>query len=94
MHTIHEFGRSFTAPMVIDSPNQQDQDDVNVKAMIELIVQNVPKGGQMVLGSVDMHGVKAGDAKIIEFHEKLSVLTASEFDAVDSRMEPLIRKVI
>ena len=94
LHTIHKFGQSFTAPMVIDSPNQQDQDDVNVRAMIKLIVGNIPNGGQMVLGSVDMHGVDAGDAKIIEFHEKLSVLTASEFDAVNARMAPLIQKIV
>jgi hypothetical protein len=80
--------------MVIDSPNQQDQDKVNVAAMIKLIVENIPAGGQAILGSVEMHGIAPQDAKTITLTEKLSVLRASDFDAVDARMRPLIQKQI
>lgn len=94
LHTIHKFGNSFTAPMVIDSPNQQDQDEVNVAAMVKLIVKNIPEGGQTILGSVEMHGVSPGDAKVYEFTEKLSVLLTSEFEAVSARIAPFIQKAI
>jgi chromosome segregation ATPase len=94
LHTIHKFGNSFTAPMVIDSPNQQDQDNVNVAAMVKLIIENIPEGGQTILGSVGLHGVSPGDAKVVEFTEKLSVLRASEFEAVSARMAPFVQKTI
>jgi len=94
LHTIHEFGNSFTAPMVIDSPNQQDQDAKNVAAMISLIVNNIPDEGQTILGSVELHGISPGEAKVYEFKEKLSILTTSEFHIVSARMDPLILKVI
>lgn len=94
LHTIHRYGNSFTAPMVIDSPNQQDQDKINVAAMIKLIVDNIPDGGQMILGSVEMHGIDPEDASVIEFTEKLSVLRASEFEAVNASMTPFIRQAI
>jgi chromosome segregation ATPase len=94
LHAIHEFGNSFTAPMVIDSPNQQDQDEVNVAAMVKLIVENIPEAGQTILGSVSLHGVSPGDAEVYEFTEKLSVLRAAEFEAVSERMAPLIQKTI
>jgi hypothetical protein len=80
--------------MVIDSPNQQDQDEVNVAAMVKLIVENIPKTGQTILGSVSLHGVSPGDAEVYEFKEKLSVLRASEFEVVSARMAPLIQKTI
>ncbi|HEX5933694.1 MAG TPA: hypothetical protein VFY63_05980, partial [Pseudorhizobium sp.] len=94
LHTINEYGNSFTAPMIIDSPNQQDQDEVNVAAMIKLIVENIPDGGQTILGSVGLHGIDPGNGMVIEFTEKLSVLQADEFDAVNDRMIPLIQKAI
>lgn len=94
LHTIHEFGQAFTAPMVIDSPNQQDQDEVNVAAMIELIVGQIPEGGQTILGSVGLHGISPSDAKVIEFTQKLSVLQATEYQAVNDRMTPFIEKTI
>lgn len=94
LHTINEYGNSFMAPMIIDSPNQQDQDDVNVAAMIKLIIGNIPDKGQTILGSVGLHGIDPGDSTVIEFTEKLSVLQGEEFDAVNERMIPLIQQMI
>lgn len=62
--------------------------------MIKLIVENIPKLGQSILGSVILHGVSPGDAKVYEFTEKLSVLRASEFETVSARMAPLIQRTI
>jgi hypothetical protein len=94
LYTINKYGKSFMAPMVIDSPNQQDQDEVNVAAMIKLIVENIPDNGQTILGSVGLHGIDPGDGMVIEFTEKHSVLQADEFDVVNDRMIPLIQKAI
>ncbi|KIZ32710.1 hypothetical protein OO18_29515, partial [Raoultella ornithinolytica] len=37
LNTVNQFSTSFFAPVVIDSPNQQDQDVKNVRSMIDLI---------------------------------------------------------
>lgn len=52
MRTIFKFSSALTAPMIIDSPNQQDQDATNVAAMIALIFSSRPEFGQTILGTV------------------------------------------
>jgi len=88
LRTIYEFEGSFTAPMVLDSPNQQDQDSANVAAMIRLIISERPETGQTILGTVSMHGVEVKDGDVVEFDQKLSVLRAEEFDVMNDRMQP------
>ncbi len=89
LRTIYEFEGSFTAPMVLDSPNQQDQDAANVAAMIKLIISERPQTGQTILGTVSMHGVEVKDGDVVEFDQKLSVLRAEEFEAMNDRMQHL-----
>ncbi|MGR9346255.1 hypothetical protein ACU8NW_16765 [Rhizobium leguminosarum] len=55
MKTVFQFSSALTAPMVIDSPNQQDQDATNVAAMIALILSTRPNSGQTILGTLRLH---------------------------------------
>ncbi|AUW43863.1 hypothetical protein CUJ84_Chr003527 [Rhizobium leguminosarum] len=87
LKTIYEFKGSFTAPMILDSPNQQDQDAANVAAMIKLIISERPDTGQTILGTVSMHGVEVDDGLVLEFDQKLSVLRPEEFDGMNDRMQ-------
>jgi hypothetical protein len=41
---------SFSVPLVIDSPQQQGQDEVNLPKMIEYVSKHLPKGSQVLLG--------------------------------------------
>ncbi|MEW9614641.1 hypothetical protein AB3G45_12515 [Shinella sp. S4-D37] len=93
LRTIYEFEGSFTAPMVFDSPNQQDQDAANVAAMIKLIISERPETGQTILGTVSMHGVEVKDGDVLEFSQKLSVLRAEEFDLMNDRMQPFFNQM-
>lgn len=93
LRTIYEFEGSFTAPMVLDSPNQQDQDAANVAAMIKLIISERPGTGQTILGTVSMHGVDVKDGEVLEFDQKLSVLRPEEFDAISGRMQPFFNQM-
>jgi len=88
MRTVFKFSSALTAPMVIDSPNQQDQDATNVAAMIALIFSTRPESGQTILGTVRLHDQKVEDGEIIELVDELSVLSPAFYDDVLSAMSP------
>jgi len=90
INTMNEFSTSFFGPIVIDSPNQQDQDAKNVGAMIDLIVKAVPDDAQVIIGTVSLHGQTFEDADIIEFTDKLQVLRADEFESVQATLQPFM----
>ncbi|PSH65160.1 ATP-binding protein [Phyllobacterium sophorae] len=94
MRTIFEFSKSLTAPMVIDSPNQQDQDASNVAAMIDLIFSSRPDNGQTILGTVSLHDQNVSDGKVIVFEDKNAVLVASEYEEVSNRFRPFFDKMV
>lgn len=94
MRTIFKFSTALTAPMVIDSPNQQDQDAGNVAAMIALIVESRPQDGQTVLGTVSLHDQKIVDGKVITFRDKGAVLAAEEYESVTARFRPFLDQMI
>jgi hypothetical protein len=94
LRTIHEHSTSLFAPIVVDSPNQQDQDAVNVGAMIDLIIRSRPEDAQVVLGTVSLHGRDILDGEVVEFVDKLSVLRTIEYDSVSASMRPYLEKMI
>jgi hypothetical protein len=94
LSTIHKFSTSVFAPIVIDSPNQQDQDAKNVGAMIDLIINSRPDDAQTIMGTVSLHGREILDGKVIEFTEKLSVLRANEFEEISDQMQPYLDKMV
>lgn len=94
LNTIRQFSTSFFGPIVIDSPNQQDQDAKNVGAMIDLIVKAAPDDAQVILGTVSLHDQTFEDASIIEFTDKLQVLRADEFQSVLAKLQPLMDRAV
>ncbi|WP_067338025.1 hypothetical protein [Stappia indica] len=88
LRTINKYSTSLFAPIVVDSPNQQDQDKINVGSMIDLIIASRPNDAQIIVGTVSLHGRTIEDGSIIEFTEKLSVLRSIEFDDISASMQP------
>lgn len=86
---MNEHSSSARCPIVIDAPNQQDQDIPNLKKMLEFISQHRPQGAQVVLGLVDDCGVDFG-GDVIEFKEKLSVLSSDQFDEAMAELTPML----
>lgn len=91
--TIQEFSTAFTAPMVIDSPNQQDQDDANARSIINLIIDTRHPKGQTILGTVSLHGIDPGDASVVVLDEKRSVLRVAEFENVSASLRPVLETI-
>ncbi|ESU31309.1 hypothetical protein G3A_17425 [Bacillus sp. 17376] len=50
LHTMKKYSTSTFCPIIIDSPNQQDQDEKNLKKMMEFIFNEQPEDSQLILG--------------------------------------------
>ncbi|MDX0004697.1 hypothetical protein GOB19_29600 [Sinorhizobium meliloti] len=93
MLTVFKYSSALTAPMIIDSPNQQDQDATNVAAMIDLIFSTRPDEGQTILGTVSLHDQVVKDGKIIELVDELSVMSSAVYDDVLATMTPALDRI-
>ncbi|MCB4760538.1 MAG: hypothetical protein LGB58_07395 [Sulfurovum sp.] len=47
------YGEEFKAPLIIDTPNQQEQSDVNYENIINLITTKIPDGEQVILCAME-----------------------------------------
>lgn len=91
--TIFEFSPSIRLPIIVDSPNQQDQDEKNAKKLIDFTVNNRPKNSQLILGSVSLHEAEV-DGHTIELTEKWSLLNKENFEVINSFVSSLLNKTI
>ncbi len=78
---------SFTIPLVIDSPNQQGQDDVNLPKVIKFISENLPANTQLILGS-EIETSHSFDKKIF-LDTPYGLLEEGSFDEADATLRPL-----
>jgi len=78
---------SFQVPIVIDSPNQQGQDDINLPKIIKFICEQLPKQAQLILSS-EMDADHAFCQKS-ELSDQYRLLNDASFDEVDAALGPL-----
>jgi hypothetical protein len=90
LHAINENDSATVCPIVIDSPRQQDQDQVNWLRILNFMRDNQPTDTQLILSLVEDSGVNFGGT-VIELDEKLSVLTKEQYDSVAGELLPLIQ---
>ncbi|WP_165071224.1 hypothetical protein [Paludisphaera rhizosphaerae] len=76
-------------PIIIDTPNQQEQDTVNRDRIYNFIKEFRPPAAQLILALVDQGDVDLG-GKVIELHEKNSLLNQAEFEEHSPRMTRLL----
>lgn len=91
LHIMKEFTPTTFAPIIIDSPNQQDQDKVSLKKMLEFIRDERVADTQLILGLTDTQGIKFG-GKSITLTEKQYLLSKDEFKSVSAEMNVLFSK--
>ena len=65
-------------PLVIDAPNQQEQDTENLSNIMNFIVNNRPNASQLIIGLVDDANVEHSGKKI-RFKTKYSALNAEQY---------------
>ena len=89
LHTIAEYGTSTFCPVVIDSPKQQDQDDLNWPRMLDFMQSHQPAGSQVILALVDDAGANMGGETIC-LTEKYRLLQNDQFESVSEELRPFL----
>lgn len=79
---------SFRIPLVVDSPNQQGQDHINLPKVISFLSGKLPRGAQFILGS-EIDTDILFDRKI-ELTEQYKLLSESDFDEAEVTLGPLV----
>ena len=79
---------SFRVPLVIDSPNQQGQDYINLPKVISFLSDKLPQKAQLILGS-EIDTDQPFDQKI-ELTEQYKLLSESDFDEAEATIGPLV----
>lgn len=77
---------SFTVSIVIDSPNQQGQDNINLPKVINFVSEKLPATTQLILGS-EIDVAYPFDKKIVLDHP-YKLLDEQSFEEIDSKIEP------
>ena len=78
---------SFRVPLVIDSPNQQGQNDINLPKVIRFISDKLPATVQLILGS-EIDTERPFDNKIV-LDAPYGLLEEQFYEEVDAVLRPL-----
>lgn len=86
LHLIQQYSTSYFCPIIIDSPNQQDQDEFHIEKIYSFINTNQPKNSQMIIGAAEVFQNELEGHKII-LTEKYALLNEEEYPAAISEVE-------
>lgn len=90
-NVCHGEQMGMSIPVVIDSPNQQDQDDLNLHVVLGFIAENLPDSMQLIV-CVTKHSNATLDQTTV-FDKKYSMLLPEFYNEVESDVEPLYRQM-
>lgn len=95
LHVMNIYSTSTFCPIVVDSPNQQEQDEENRKAIMNFISNNQPENSQIILGLVDDIDTEILDGYTIVLEDdKYSLLKERYFEEVSVEFAPIVEKVL
>ena len=78
LHLIQQYSTTCFCPIIIDSPNQQDQDEYHLDKIYSFINTNQPANSQMIVGAAEVLENELEGYKII-LTEKYSLLNEEEY---------------
>lgn len=87
----HDVQAMFSMPAVIDSPNQQSQDEVNLPAVLKFIARELPRDMQIIVG-LEMESDYEFD-KTIPLDEPYKLLRESDYPAVKQMLDPMLESM-
>ncbi|SOC40741.1 AAA family ATPase [Salinicoccus kekensis] len=93
LEVMSEYSTSVFCPIVIDSPNQQDQEKANLDKMLEFIIEKKPENSQLILGLVEMDDINF-EGKTIVLEEKHSLLEKRDYTEVSLKIKKLLAKCV
>jgi len=80
-HLMKEYSSTTYFPLIVDSPNQQDQDIEHIDKIMSFIDNNQPKNSQMIIGVAETYGVDF-KCKVVKLEKKYSLLLENEYEEV------------
>lgn len=89
LNVMKTYSTATYCPIIIDSPNQQDQSHENLAKMMKMIFEEKPKDSQLILGLVEL-GDYQFEGEIINLDEKHSFLKKSEYDLLSKEVRALL----
>lgn len=93
LDTLSQDMGAVLCPIVVDSPNQQDQTTDNVRKILSFIRDHRPKKAQMVLAIAEGHDISF-DGKLVELDRPESLLIESEFSDVSTQLRPFKEQLL
>lgn len=90
-HTVQGKSGTYDVPVVIDSPNQQAQDDLNLPAVLSFISKNLPTGLQLIVGLETPMNFPFD--REVTLTEKYGMLMEREWETTLALMTPLLKKM-
>ncbi|WP_426396443.1 hypothetical protein ACN9M1_00430 [Ralstonia sp. R-29] len=80
---------TYSVPIVIDSPNQQAQDDINLPAVLKFIAEKLPTGMQLIVGLENP--TEFAFDRVFQLTTKYSLLGEEDWDRVREVVEPMLK---
>ena len=91
LEVMKQYSTSIFCPIIIDSPNQQDQEKANIDKMLNFIISNKPLGSQLILGLVEMDDLEF-EGETIVLSEKHSLLQKDDYPNIFLEVKSLLEK--
>ncbi|MBW0436019.1 hypothetical protein HGB47_20645 [Leptospira yasudae] len=84
---------AYAVPIVIDSPNQQAQDDLNLEKVYNYISNNLPSSSQSIVCAETDTGLRKLYNKTIILDKPYSILINKEYAEVEKMVIPLFKRM-
>lgn len=94
LHTMKEYSDNTLFPIIIDSPNQQDQDADNLGRIMKFIFEEQPNDTQLILGLVEYEEDDEFYGKIIELEGKFQLLKEEEYQRISRELVELLDEAL
>lgn len=89
--TVQGAKGTYDVPVVIDSPNQQAQDDLNLPAVLKFIAEDLPAGMQLIVGLETTTDFPFDHQ--VTLTRKYAMLNEEEWEGTERLIEPLLKKM-
>ncbi|MCK5451578.1 MAG: hypothetical protein KAI70_07420, partial [Candidatus Omnitrophica bacterium] len=86
LNIMKEFSSTPQCPVVIDTPNQQGQDNIRLPKMLEFIKDKKPNEAQLILAVGNLCDVSF-EGKLVELKNELSLLQKKQYEDVSQELK-------
>ena len=93
IQTMIEYSSSPLCPIVLDTPKQQDQDDINAEKIIKFIFANRPEQAQLIVGTGSLQDITNPGTTIL-LSEKYSLLKREHYNDVADELAFYLNQLI